>query len=158
MRMDGGWERSVGEVAIWRLTTHFTFRDFIPRTNKLPIYTTPIRLCNGQEKKCPREGKKCCIRVHELNRMELSLGKRKSYSKKAKKMGKRNGENERIWVHTDDSEYDRTLRPQGLFHGLYFTNKPQPEKNTNRETERRATQRKKISLALQCFLNAFFSV
>lgn len=156
MRMDGGWERNVGEVAIWRLTTHFEILSHAQIN--CPFIRLPFgyamdkrKNVRGMEKNAAYE----CINWIEWNWV---WARERATVRKPKKMGKRNGENERIWVHTDDSEYDRTLRPQGLFHGLYFTNKPQPEKNTNRETERRGTQRKKISLALQCFLNAFFSV
>lgn len=159
MRMDEGWERSVGEVAIWRLTTHFTFRDFIPRTNKLPIYTTPIRLCNGQEKKCPREGKKCCIRVHELNRMELSLGKRKSYSKKAKKNGK---EKRRERTHMSTYRWQRIWQniaasraiSRFVFHEQTTTRK----KHKQRDREKGNTTKENIFGAAMFFKRIFFGV
>lgn len=146
MRMDGSWERNVGEVAIWRLTTHFTFRDFIPRTNKLLIYTTPIRLCNGQEKKCPREGKKCCIRVHELNWIEWNWvwARERATVRKPKKKWERETE------RTNAYEYIQMTANMTEHCGLkgYFTvcisrtNHNQKKTQTERQREGEHNERK----------------
>lgn len=148
-----GWARGCGEVAIWRLTTHFTFRDFIPRTNQLPIYTRLIygyayrwnratRSMDEKEKNVRGKEKTAAYEcMNRMNGMKLGLGKRKSYSKKAKKMGKRSRETEHTWIYRWQRIWQNiaALRAISRFVRLFCgkTNKPQQEGNKQHEQTQR---------------------